>query len=249
MFGKLKFMSLARFYKLKYFLNEDASYHKFELRNGLKVIVNKNGGDLTTLFEVFVNEDYKFSRNTSDTINILDIGANVGYFSLYISKKNPNAKVFAFEPFPETYKRLCDHININNLKNITAFNYAVSDFEGTAKFYSFEYTGCNTMLEGNYDENLHKVTTIDCVGFAKIPELTNVNEFEFAKVDCEGSEYPIFLNSTGDSIKFVKEYIIEVHNSEKYNKDMLTARFENLSYNVLNENNLLSAKKKLISGK
>ena len=235
MFARLKFMSLIRFYKLKYFIKDDSRYHNFRLKNGLKVTVNKNGGDLTTLFEVFVNEDYKFEGDKSNPGNILDIGANVGYFSLYISKRFPDAKVFAFEPFPDTYKRLCEHININNLKNIKALNYAVTDFDGTAKFYSFEYTGCNTLLEGNYDENFHKATTVDCISFANVPKLTEVNEFEFAKVDCEGSEYPIFLNSPDESIKSVNEYIMEVHNSEKYSVKQLINRFENLDFKIKNE--------------
>ncbi|HMQ79585.1 MAG TPA: FkbM family methyltransferase [Ignavibacteria bacterium] len=241
MASKLKLNSLVTFYRLKYLTKEDKDIHRLNLRNGLALNVNKNQGDLTTLFEVFVDEDYKFGENSNEQINILDIGANVGYFSLYISKKFPNAKIFSFEPFPDTFVRLNEHFSGNNVKNVTPFNLAVSDFDGKSKFYSFEWTGCNTMIDGEFDESQSRVTEVDCVKFEKLKELTGANGFDYAKIDCEGSEYPMLLNSSDESIKAVRKYIIEVHNSDKYSKEDLMKRFSSLGYNIETTDNLLIA--------
>ncbi|HWA06770.1 MAG TPA: hypothetical protein VG961_09495, partial [Ignavibacteria bacterium] len=64
MASRLKFTSLVTFYRLKYFTKDDKSIHRLSLKNGLILNVNKNQGDLTTLFEVFVDEDYRFGENT-----------------------------------------------------------------------------------------------------------------------------------------------------------------------------------------
>lgn len=241
MASRLKFTSLVTFYRLKYFTKDDKSIHRLSLKNGLILNVNKNQGDLTTLFEVFVDEDYRFGENTNEQINILDIGANVGYFSLYISKKFPNAKIFSFEPFPDTFVRLNEHFSGNDVKNVTPFNLAVSDFEGKSKFYSFEWTGCNTLIDGEFDQSQSKVTEVDCVKFEDLRMLTGTEKFDYAKIDCEGSEYPMLLNSSDESIKAVRKYIIEVHNSDRYSKNDLVARFSSLGYRINTTDNLLIA--------
>ncbi len=243
MSARLGFLSLIEFYKLKYFLKNDNTFRTLKLRNGLVVTVNKNAGDLTTFFEIFINEDYKFGDCFSDGINILDIGANVGYFSLYIAIKFPKAVIFAFEPFPDTFKRLKGHIEINKLTNIKAYNYAVADFNGSSKFYSFDASGCNTLLEGNYDDGFYKTTIVECISFDGLSKLINAVKFEFAKIDCEGSEYTIFLNSSAQAINSVNKYIMEVHNSVKYSRNDLINRFENLKFKVTNFENLLIAEK------
>jgi len=206
--------SLLSFYNLKYFNKENKATHNFGLWNGLKVSVNKNAGDLTTLFEIFINGDYDFKGDPNMSYNILDIGANVGYFSLYISKRFPKANIFSFEPFTETFDRLTENVNLNNTTNVKAYQLAVSDFNGTSKFYSLDWAGCNTLVQGKFDEGHYKTTTVNCVSFDDIFSLTGVNEFMFGKIDCEGSEYQIFLNSKDESIHAVKNYIIEVHNDD-----------------------------------
>lgn len=236
--------SAIQFYNLKYIKGEDDTTRLLTLKNGLQLSVNKKGGDLTTLFEIFVNNDYSFDTDKTTPFNVLDIGANVGYFSTFIARKFPNAKVFSFEPFPDTFKRLSENVSRNELKNITPFESAVSDFNGTADFFSFDWAGCNTLIDGKFDEGLHKKTTVNCMSFDDLAAKTGVNEFEFGKVDCEGSEYAIFLNSKDESIRRVKWYIMEVHNDKNYSMGDLNKRFTALNYEVKENDNLLEAIRK-----
>ena len=73
---------------------------------------------------------------------VLDVGANMGWYSIHFSKwVGQNGKIFAFEPVPEIYEELTSNINLNFCQNIIVFNCAlgnqnesvlfnVSDFEG-----------------------------------------------------------------------------------------------------------------------
>ncbi|MCI0448529.1 MAG: FkbM family methyltransferase [Chlorobi bacterium] len=211
------------------------------MKNGLKLSVNRNSGDLTTLFEIFVNSDYNFKGDPKISFNILDIGANVGYFSLYIAKRFPKSSIFCFEPFTETYGRLTDNLMRNNSANIKAYRLAVSDFNGTSQFYSLDWAGCNTLIKGKFDEGHYKTTNVECISFDDIFKLTGVNEFMFGKIDCEGSEYQIFLNSRDESIRSVRNYIIEVHNDKKFTSQDLITRFQSLGYIVKYKKNLMEA--------
>ncbi|MEO8512663.1 MAG: FkbM family methyltransferase [Ignavibacteria bacterium] len=240
MMSVFKPKSALKYYNLKYVKGDDTNTHYLTLKNGLKLSVNKSAGDLTTLFEIFVNDDYSFKAEKNRKINILDIGANVGYFSLFAAKKFPNADIYSFEPFPGTFERLSDNIRNNN-SGIKAFPYAVSDFNGTSDFYSFEWAGCNTMVDREFDEGHYQKTTVNCLAFDDIFTKTGVNEFEFGKIDCEGSEYPIFLNSKDESIRRIKNYILEVHDDKKYTKQDLINRFKALGYDVVDKESLIEA--------
>ena len=64
-----------------------------------------------------------------------NIGAHIGFYAVGLSQLvGPAGKVIAFEPNPEVYQRLRENISINKLLNVTAYEYAVGDFDGMANF-------------------------------------------------------------------------------------------------------------------
>ena len=243
MYSCLKLGSFSRFYILKYFVDKSDKEYIFHLRNGLQIKVIKKAGDLTTLFEIFVNEDYQFNKINKKNIKILDIGANVGYFSLYTSQKFPDSEIFSFEPFPETYERLQENLKLNNSVNIKTFQLAVSDFEGPAEFYSIDWAGCNTLVKDKFSEGFYKTTTVKTIPFKGISKLTGIEEFDYAKIDCEGSEYPIILNSPASAIRIVKKYVFEVHSDTNYGGDDLIKRLIELGYKTNFKDNILTAER------
>lgn len=64
-----------------------------------------------------------------------DIGANVGWFSLHIAQGLPQARIFSFEPLPDTFGRLQDNIALNQAENINALNVGLGEKEETLTFY------------------------------------------------------------------------------------------------------------------
>lgn len=242
-YSRLKLSSFFRFYKLKYLKGEADKKYNFRLKNGLDITVNKKAGDLTTLFEIFVNEDYNYNNEVKRDLKILDIGANVGYFSLYISLKYPRSSIFSFEPFPATYERLQENLKLNNNSNVKTYQLAVSDKKGSAEFYSIDWAGCNTLTKGRFDEGHYKTTIVETISFDYIFELTGTSEFDYAKIDCEGSEYNIFLNSKDSAIKAVKNYVIEVHTDSIYSGNDLIKRFEGLGFKTSYKDNILTAER------
>ena len=68
----------------------------------------------------------------------VDIGANVGWFSLIAAQRvGPRGKVYAFEPHPDVYPLLVKNIKVNGFENvIIPIRKAVSSANGNATFYS-----------------------------------------------------------------------------------------------------------------
>ncbi len=67
---------------------------------------------------------------------VLDIGANIGFFTLLLAKiVGPTGRVFAFEPGPVSFAFLKANVLVNGYKNVTLVNKAVAATTGAQKLY------------------------------------------------------------------------------------------------------------------
>lgn len=61
----------------------------------------------------------------------VDVGANIGMFTLIASRKvSEEGKVYAFEPSPRTYLRLTQNVALNDLRNVTCLQMGLSHHSG-----------------------------------------------------------------------------------------------------------------------
>src|SRR5580658_304289 len=68
--------------------------------------------DLKTFWQVFLRRVYPV--HTADRV-IVDVGANVGLFTLYAARCAPQARIVAIEPFPATFDRLLTMVRDHHL--------------------------------------------------------------------------------------------------------------------------------------
>lgn len=118
----------------------------------------------------------------------IDIGANIGYFSLLSASISPTVKVISFEPVKDLFKKMTENFSINDSKNIVAIHAAVgevneerelflsaSDNQGMSSFHQPE----------NYSGRKEKVEVITIDHWFKTSGLTKI---DLIKLDIEGSE-------------------------------------------------------------
>jgi FkbM family methyltransferase len=60
---------------------------------------------------------------------VLDIGANLGSYTVPVAKAHPHLEVLSFEPQRVVYLQLCTNIFLNRLANVMPYQYALSDAE------------------------------------------------------------------------------------------------------------------------
>lgn len=65
----------------------------------------------------------------------LDVGAYVGFFTLLAAHANAAGQVYAFEPLPEAFSRLLQHVERNGLTNVVCEKAAVGRENGQADFF------------------------------------------------------------------------------------------------------------------
>lgn len=96
-------------------------------RDGLTIHLPGEAEDVVTVFLVFMRRDYGFVPAGS---NVVDIGANIGVFSLYAAHQGA-ARVIACEPGHDTSELLKKNIEANSLGDvITLVKEAVTSSAG-----------------------------------------------------------------------------------------------------------------------
>jgi len=133
-----------------------------------------------------------FRRLLKPGMVFVDIGANIGYYSLMASKLvGSSGKVFSFEPWSRNRSILEENINLNNLSNITIIPKAVSNEEiDNVKIYLPKNDNCGMpslkkVNEENYTDDFEITGTTT---FQNFLNTYKPGRIDVIKIDVEGSE-------------------------------------------------------------
>jgi FkbM family methyltransferase len=96
-------------------------HHRFEFRygtNGSTTRLRVSGDDITHLWvadEVLIERVYQLDAVPFDPDLVIDLGANIGLFTLLASKRWPRASYICVEPHPTTFSFLCENLALNGM--------------------------------------------------------------------------------------------------------------------------------------
>ena len=157
-------------------------------RSSYGVLMKTNWRDRTFIycrFAVYGHGLSDYLKSLKQPFVFLDIGANQGLYSL-IAGQNPHCtKAIALEPVPDTFGRLSQNINANNLHGkVQAVQAALSNQEGTAKI-AFDATHSGLASLRNNGADGLEIKTID---MEALDNLLGDPEMLVIKVDVEGHE-------------------------------------------------------------
>ena len=169
--------------------------------------VRENTSDTFVVKEVFEgNGTYRKLKIEEDDV-ILDIGANIGAFTIWAVQKG--GKVIGFEPCEENYtlSLMNTDNNIIDYDRYELHNLAViGNDDKTRKFYinKMKNKGAHSLVGKRGREEID----VSCINFNKILESYNP---KIIKMDIEGGEYEIIKNC--NDYKNVEQFILEFHHS------------------------------------
>jgi FkbM family methyltransferase len=130
-------------------------------------------------------------------MQILDMGAHVGYFSLLFSVLvGPAGQVYTLEPNPENLKKIKSMIEINGLQNIRVFPFAASDQTGDVQFIT-ENTGSMGHITTLPAESRDAVVTVRAVRMDDLAFDHGVDRIDLIKMDVEGAELKALAGMSG----------------------------------------------------
>jgi len=228
-------LNWANYYFFKYF-----NYHKngftFRCRGGLRIAVPQRM--LQTYKECFFDETYfkglpSFIKIEEFRI-VVDIGANVGYFSLSILAKNPNTKVYAYEPLPVNFRLLKQYKKENPKLDFNIYNLALSRQKEILRLHfdaNDTFSTAASIFSNHEQPNTIEVraTTLE-----SIFKEQQIDQIDFLKLDCEGAEYGILYATPPALLSRISVLSIETHQGSKKdeNKDTLIDFLRNNRFQI-----------------
>jgi len=220
------------------------SIKSIKLRNGIIFIVGGTvpKADLSMLKEIWFDKVYtskEIGINSTDIV--FDIGANNGFFSVFVSKLAYRGKVFCFEPLPSLYNKIIKNIEINKTDNIVLENIAIAEREGSVDFFESKiHNGCHSLFRRSDTDNKIQV---EAITLEKYVLNNNISQIDFLKMDCEGAEYGILFSLSDDFLTHkIKKISLEYHDDvNEHNHKELVDFLVNHNYKVLVKDGLIYA--------
>jgi FkbM family methyltransferase len=141
----------------------------------------------------------------------VDVGANVGYFSLLAATLMPAGKIVSIEAFPSIFTKLRKNIQLNHLNNVRAVPCAATEQECEIEMFHAGSTneGATTTLPGVFSSEPIRVTGKP---LSSILTADEVKVVRIIKMDVEGAEYSVIqgFKVLLDQLPFDAELVIEI---------------------------------------
>ena len=211
-------------------------------------------------FKIYINNSHELNRaltfNTKEEdtlawlknnpgLDLVDIGANVGIYSLYFAKISENSQIYSFEPDASSFTSLVKNISANSTSNIKAFCIAIGSKKGfyEMNFYDFaagagagsidsEYIFTNAKDKKKYVQQTFCETLDNCS-----KELI-FTENCLVKIDVDGPEYEIIKSGKNFlSSNKVKSVMIEINSKNEIDKHKIFSLMQSYGYKKIYQGN------------
>ncbi len=143
------------------------------------------------------NETVWIIKSLKKGDTFIDVGANVGYYTIIASKKvGDEGRVYAFEPDPESFALLKANVRVNGLTNVVTEQKALSNEPGVLKLY--------LAARNRGDHRIYSPESDPDREFVEVEAVTLDDYFagddrpiDVIKIDTQGAEGVIFEGLTG----------------------------------------------------
>ena len=142
---------------------------------------------------------------------IVDAGANIGLFAIYIARQNSRCRVIALEPFAENFKVLEANVARACPSNVTCHEVALGGRLGTGKMQAVGARSLDHVLRVDAAAGSSATNVTPVIPLSGVFDLAQSNEIDLLKVDIEGSEHDVFANASPETIQRFKRIAMEYH--------------------------------------
>lgn len=157
-------------------------------------------------------------NNFRDGDIFLDVGANIGYYSLLAASLSKSGKVYSVEANPKVYQRLLNNIKINGFRNIVVFNIAAGNTNMVTAMDEKGGFFANGTIVSEKDASLLAEGTTN-VEMRRLDDLLQP-PVSLIKMDIEGAE-PLALQGMSNLLLQPDRPTLIIEFNPAYNMNML----------------------------
>jgi len=176
-----------------------------ELRNGTKYLVRAGTTDLAAVNEAAILNPYLRSPYIvlPEDATVIDIGANIGAFTMQVARRCPRGRILAVEPVSANVQMIEAQIALNQLSNVQTVRAAVG---ATCGMTGVTGTG----MTARVSEGEGPLVVVEMITLERLLEEYAVDTLDLLKLDCEGAEWDI-LSAAERVLPRIRQISMEFH--------------------------------------
>jgi FkbM family methyltransferase len=199
---------------------------KVTLWNGQEIYHPQCKGLVEALIEIWHENIYlahDIASQIKDGDVILDVGANVGLFSIQYAKLKPNTKIISLEPFPVNFQCLQKNLDSFKIKNVESYELGLSILGGERQMISvgdrsLDHRMLSAENQSDKSDSAEQSKNqlkfqIRSISLEQVFSMFKIQEIALIKMDIEGGENEIFASITKDSLEKIRCLAIEYHDN------------------------------------
>lgn len=215
--------------------------------NGIKLKTrSRSKDDRAVVKGVWINKNYLLEKDDIENEStIIDLGAQLGSFSIFVASYANNVKVYSYEPCPENYKMLMDNIKLNKLdKSVFPFRMAISDRVEKIKLFIDEGStvGHSAIIKRE------KYILVDAITLPEVFENNKIMKCDLLKIDIEGSEYAVLYSTPSFVFQKIERIYLEyedIESTKDHNHVSLKGFLESHGFTITHKKPFLYGRRKM----
>jgi FkbM family methyltransferase len=170
----------------------------------LKTFLRRRGINFCGTDHLGVDVEVDLQRLTASEPlrTIFDVGGNFGQSALRFSRAFPDARIFTFEPVPESFFKL--EANIAGRRSITAFRHGFGDVAGAFQIQLQPNPGANT-LNGPRSSMGSVEIRLETLDSFVVEH--GIAQIDFLKIDVEGYEMEVLEGAAATLARGAVRYV------------------------------------------
>lgn len=169
--------------------------------------------------------DLFFAHLALENACVIEVGAHLGEYTMFFSRRVADGRVVAIEPNPVNFRILQKNLHANRCHNVQAVCAGMADREGEALFISDKFN----RAKGSFDQahqakitgrsdstvlaGLVRTTTVD-----RIVIESGLSKVDLVKIDTEGYEVPVLTGMRTTCEKMKPVILFEMHGTPEEKK-------------------------------
>ncbi len=182
--------------------------------------------------EIMVKEEYfQYGLSVAGAKCVLDVGANIGMFTMAVKLKSPDATVHAFEPVQDTFQVLDRNARSHGWPDVHTYNVAIGSQDHTEREIIFYprmpgNSSANLGLKVAQKQEMDQIFGKEASDFyfvsesrhAQVRTLSSIIQeqgitgVDYLKIDVEGDELLVLDGIAETHWPIIKQVVVEAHN-------------------------------------